>query len=141
GDAAQVKAIQDQIDGASGAALDDFVKRAIVHRTLYTIVFSTFQLDDLDKKLNAAKGADLDNLVKDSIQRRMYYDILAPVNIYRPGEMQFEIEKMADAKVSLDDIKKMLDKRLDATIAPKYTIQPTKDSSENDAVEKRKHIG
>ena len=46
------------------------------------------------------------------------YDILAPINVYRPGEMsdsktRFEIEKLADPKVSLDDIKKMLEKRLD----------------------------
>jgi hypothetical protein len=158
GDAAQTKAIEEQIGAASGAALDDFVKRAIVHRTLFTIAFNVFQVDELDKKLTAAKGAELDKLVSESIQRRLYYDILAPINVYRPGEMsdsktRFEIEKMADPKVSLDDIKKMLEKRLDAAIAPQYLIDvhlgkefwdsgsPTEAAKTRDAIEKRKHIG
>lgn len=158
GDAAQIKATEDQISAASGAALDDFVKRAIVHRTLFTIAFNVFQVDELDKKLSAAKGAELDKLVNDSVQRRLYYDILAPINVFRPGEMsdaktRFEIEKLADPKVSLDDIKKILEKRLDAAIAPQYLIDahlgkefwekgsPTEQAKTRDAIEKRKHIG
>jgi hypothetical protein len=89
----------------------------------------------------------------------MYYDILASINVYRPGEMsdpkkRFEIENLADQSVTLADLKRILEKRLDGSIAPQYLIddahlgkdfwnkgQPTEQAKTRDAIEKRKHIG
>ena len=47
-----------------------------------------WQVKSLDKMLTNAKGAELDDLVKQSTERRLYYDILAPLNIYRPGDIK-----------------------------------------------------
>jgi hypothetical protein len=159
GDAAQVKALQEQIDGAGGAALDDFVKRAAVQRTLFTMAFSVAQIDKLDEMLQTKKGADLDKLVNESLQRRLYYDILAPLNVFRPGDLgdakkRFEIENLADQSVTIDDLKRFLEKRLDASIAEQYQIddahlgkefwnkaQPSELTRARDSNEKRKHVG
>ncbi len=158
GDPPRVKKVEDQITAATGDALNDLVKRAIVHKTLFTMAFDYAQVKALDDTLNAKKGADLDKFVADSVERRIYYDILAPINVFRPGEMidpakRFQIERLGDQKVTLDQMKGWLEKRLDASIAKQYLVEdahlgeavwkkgePSEKARERDSIEKRKHI-
>ncbi len=150
------------IDAAAEEALKnaktDDDKRKIVEKTLLPLAWDVWQVKKLDDALQAAQKDDLDNLVKEGVKRRIYYDILAPINMFRAGDLstkddkkKFRIERIADLDIKIEEIKGFLDKRLDLAIAPKYdtTIQIGADwdeqktgplAMERDSVEKRKCI-
>lgn len=102
----------------------DEEKRAVVVKSLFSIAWDVWQAKRLDDTLTKAKGADLDNLVTDSVQRRIYYDILAPLNVFRPGDIKdaknYKIEKLSDQTYTLDQVKGFLLERLDAALADEY---------------------
>ena len=145
------KEVRDRLKG-------DDDKRKVVEKTLLPLAWDVWQAKRLDEKLAASKGADLDKLVMESVQRRLYYDILAPLNVFRPGDLtdpkrRFEIQRIADVdKVSLEEIKGLLDKRLAAAVAEQYDLnvhlgkeiwdksQPAPDAQKRDSIEKRRHI-
>ena len=141
------KRIEEAADEVLKKQKDDNDKRLVVEKTLLPLAWDVWQVEKLDKTLNDAKGADLDKLVMDSVQRRIYYDIMAPLNVFRAGDLsKFQIEKMADQSVSLEQIKEYMEKRLSATIAD--TFDPKVYAGENyfeanvkrDSVEKRQKI-
>lgn len=141
-DSAEAKKTEDLIANATGKELDDLVKRALVEKILYPIALDYSDLKDdatkdeqgkprqrrvwivdrIDENLARAKGADLDTLVDEAVQRRIYYDILAPINLYRPGDLKnTDIERIADrGKVKLERVKELLDQRLKAAVSSKY---------------------
>ena len=119
------KALPTAIDKAADEVLQslktDEEKRALIQKTLFAIAWDVWQVEKLDKALIQAKGADLDALVKESVERRLYYDILAPINIFRPGDLKkFSIERISDLDVPLDDVKSYLKERFEGTIAKEY---------------------
>jgi hypothetical protein len=90
-------------------------------------------VDALSKQIKdaAAAGSDqLDRLLKEAVQRRMLADVLAPANIYRPGEKdQLAVEKISELENhSLDTLFGILRLRLDAA------------ATKGDDVEKRHEI-
>ncbi len=126
-DTAEAKKIEAGIDAATGAGLDARLKRTIVRKVLFTIAWNVHQIKNLDDKLIAAKDADLDGWLDDAIQRRLYYDILAPINVFRPGDISdiknYKVEKLADRDAyPLDKVKEFMDQRLKAAIADKYDL-------------------
>jgi hypothetical protein len=106
------------------SAKGDADKRAKARFLLLPICFDTFQVDKLDKRIDAAQGAELDALLLDAGQRRIIADILNPVEIYRPGDIESKkpfIEKVGDLDVmTLEDVKNALTRRLDAAAKDKH---------------------
>ena len=111
----------------------DDAKREVIHKALLPITRNIYQIRDLDKVVSRAKAKDLDDLVIESVQRRIYYDILAPINVYRPGDLNVSaagkhpVDRIAEVDKSnlvmkLDEIKAMLTKRLDSAIAANYDL-------------------
>jgi hypothetical protein len=124
-DSAQAKKRETQLNETKGAELDAEMKRTVIRNVLFTFAWDVWQVKKLEDRLKGAKGADLDNLLDDAIQRRIYYDILAPINVFRPGEIKdaknYKIEKLSDLKAySLDKVKEFMQERLAASIADKY---------------------
>jgi hypothetical protein len=108
------------LDSAKG----DADKRTKISALLLPICFDVYQVDKLDKRVQAAQGAQLDALLMDVGQRRIIADILNPVEIYRPGDIESKkpfIEKVADLDLmKLEDVKDALTRRLDAAAKDKY---------------------
>jgi len=156
------KRIVDAADEVLKKQGDEKTKRETVQKTLYPIISDarwkaqstketptplfTWEIDKLNDRMQKATGAELDDLVKDSVQRRIYWDILAPLNLFRPGDVsKSQIEKMGDLTVTIDEIKGYLIDRLNASIADTYDtkvyIGPAfAKGVKRDSVEKRHKI-
>jgi hypothetical protein len=169
---AEIKRLNDSLPGAIETAAKDVVektkadnKRATIKKLLLPIAWDVWQVKRLNDYLNTAKDEDLDALLLDTVQRRIYYDILAPLNIHRPGAKDdYKIEKLAaidsyevitkEGKekhpgYKIDDLKGFLQKRLKAALDDKYDPEvhlggfwPTDASSmQRDNNERRQVIG
>ncbi len=134
-DSAEAKKMEEQIKNAAGKDLDELVKRALVQKILFPIALDysdvakdkgrprrIWVVDRIEEDLANAKGAELDALVDEAVQRRIYYDILAPINLFRPGDLKrTDVERIADrGKFKLKDVEELLDKRLQAAVASQY---------------------
>jgi HPt (histidine-containing phosphotransfer) domain-containing protein len=161
-DSAEAKKMEEQIANAAGKELDDLVKRALVEKILYPIALDysdvakdekgrplrIWLVDRIEEDLAKAKGAELDTLVNEAVQRRIYYDILAPINLFRPGDLKLtEVERIADrSKFTLAQVQELLDKRLQAAVASQYDTRFNigndywGNPQERDSVEKRQKI-
>jgi hypothetical protein len=103
----------------------DGEKRAVAAATLMTMAWNTKQVDALAARFSAAKGSELDLLVNEAVQRRLYYDILAPLNVYRSGEVDnlnnYRIERICETdKYKLADVESLFAERLTAAIADEF---------------------
>jgi hypothetical protein len=102
----------------------DDAKRDRVRLLLMPLAVATFQIDALDKHIAAAQGEALDTLLNEATQRRLIADILNPVEMFRPGDIDAPnsfIEKVADLDaLKLDDVKNLLVARLDNAAKEKY---------------------
>jgi hypothetical protein len=136
--------IEKKAKTAVASAKTEADKRALIRKSVFTMAWSVQQVRRLDDKLNGLSGNDLDKFAEESVQRRLYYDILAPINVFRPGDASdFKIEKLATTDTydfewleagekepvaksekrdaySLDDVKKFMQQRLAAAVAAKY---------------------
>jgi hypothetical protein len=158
-DAGQAKKLEAQIDETKGADLDALAKRAIIRNVLFTIAWDVNQVKKLEDRLEKAKGAELDSLFDDAVQRRIYYDILAPVNVFRPGDIKdvknYKIERLSDLDAyKLDQVKEFMQQRLKALIANDYDLDihigaevwnkaqenPDPEALKRDTIEKRQTI-
>jgi len=128
-------------------------KRGAVAQALLPLCWDIHAIERLDERIKEAKGADLDALLLDALQRRVYVDILAPVNIFRPGDTEkFLVEKAADNEAyPLEQLKALLEKRFDAAVAEKVDTEvqygkvwdesKEKDGDLRDSLEKRQQVG
>jgi hypothetical protein len=156
-DSAHAKKIEGQIDASGGADLDAMMKRIVIKNVLFTIAWDVWQVKNLDDKLEKTKAADLDGLLDDAIQRRIYYDILAPINVFRPGDIKdvknYKIEKLSDGNAySLEKVKEFMQDRLKAAIAMQHDpdhhlgdhywtkSEPSAEAQKRDSVERRQKI-
>jgi hypothetical protein len=106
-------------DAFLAAQKNDDQKRAATQRILLPLAWNTRQVEVLQQKIAAANGPQLDDLLKDAVQRRMLVDLLAPMNIYRPGDIKkFQVEKASETP--LEQLYDLLRLRFDETIAPQY---------------------
>jgi len=101
---------------------DDAAKRKLAENLLLPLAYDIFQVEALERKIKSAKGPELDSLYEEAVQRRLLIDILAPCEIYRPGDVgTFLIEKVADLNnFKLDQLQQLLQKRFDIAIADKF---------------------
>ena len=126
---AEMKRLATSVPAAIDAAADevlakfakqpDDAKRAAVASILLPLSWNVYAVKTLDQKVKAAKGPELDALLKDALQRRMVTDILAPVNIFQPGDLEkFTVEKVADLETfKIDSLKALLEARLNNATA------------------------
>jgi hypothetical protein len=134
----------------------DDEKRVLIHKVLMPIAGDVWRVEKLDEKVAKAKGKDLDDLVADAIQRRIYYDILAPMNVYKPGDLDiknYKIERLADwDAIKLDEVKDLMKNRLAGSIATQHDLdghlgtevwkeQTNAEALKRSSVEKRQAIG
>ena len=126
---------------------DEKTRRQLAAKMLYPLTYDIYQVEKVDRKIKAAKGLELDALLEDAIQRRMLVDILAPCEIFRPGEAKADfLERIADLDTfKLDQLKKRLQKRFDVAIADKFDGSvhqgPDWDTESRHTMEKRQTIG
>jgi hypothetical protein len=66
----------------------DAEKRAAVEAVLLPLAWSTDLVEKLHQLIQTKQGADLDAFLTETVQRRLYADILAPLNLQRPGGLQ-----------------------------------------------------
>jgi hypothetical protein len=101
---------------------DDKAKRKLASAVLLPLAYDVYQVEKLDEKVKAAKGAALDALIDDAVQRRMLLDILAPCEVFRPGDVNVPfLDKAGDPdQFPLDELKKRLQKRFAIAVADKY---------------------
>jgi hypothetical protein len=128
-------------------AKSDADKRQFIAKVLLPLAYDIYQVAALDAKLQAAKGAELDGLLKESVERRLLMDILAPLEIFRPGDVsKFFLEKAGDLKaLPLDQIKERWQKRVANAVAPTFDGDvhqgPDWNAEKRSSWEKRDTIG
>jgi hypothetical protein len=140
---------------------DKDAKQKLVRTALYPIIgearwkgdgnkdtpLYTWDIDKVNDRLLKATDAELDEMVKDAVERRIYWDILAPLNLFRPGDLgKSQIEKIGDLTISIADIKSFLIDRLNASIADSYDTKVHLGAAfakglKRDTAEKRRKIG
>ena len=144
-----IKKVAEEVVEKQKNAKDDDEKRAVIAKILLPIAWDVWQVRNLDKKLASTKGKDLDTMLDDAAQRRMYYDILAPLNIYMPGEISdfknYKIEKLSSLEdYDMNQVKEFLMVRLKAIIDDNYNpavhLGKDYDGLKRDSVEKRHKI-
>jgi hypothetical protein len=128
-------------------------KRQAISQTLLPLSWDSYAVDKLNERVTKAVGPELDSLLLDALQRRMYADILAPANIFRPGDVEkYTVEKLADLDTyKLEQLQALLEKRFEGAVAKEYdpevhygkvwTDNKEKDGELNDSVEKRQRVG
>jgi hypothetical protein len=115
--------VPQQMDSAAdmfvGAQKSDEAKKKAAERIFLPLAWSTGQVEAIQKRIDAAQGADLDALLKEAVLRRMHADVLAPLNVFRPGAPEeFTVEKISET--DLDAIKAHLQQRFDQAISKQY---------------------
>jgi hypothetical protein len=137
-----------EYDAVSGADLDALVKRAVIRKTLVNLAWNVKLVESLHDEAEKATGAKLDEMLDDALQRRMVYDLLAPINVFWPGDLgdfkklkdfetlkdgdvkdkllaevieKHKTERLADiVKQPMESVKALLDQRLKASISDTY---------------------
>jgi hypothetical protein len=128
-------------------AKDDSAKRQFAAAVLLPLAYDTYQVEKLDAKLKATKGPELDVLIDDAVQRRLLVDILAPCEIFRPGEVSKPlVEKVGDLdSFKVDQLNALLQRRFDVAVADKFDGAvhqgPDWDGEKRLSWEKRQTIG
>ena len=126
---------------------DDATKRQFASKLLLPLAYDIYQVEKLDKKLKDAKGLELDALIEDGIQRRLLMDILAPCEVFRPGDPGKPLmAKVGDIDAfKLEELKRLLRKRFDVAIADKFDGEVHQgkdwDGESRHSWEKRQTIG
>jgi hypothetical protein len=144
-------------DDAFAKLKTDEEKRTLIHKVLMPIAGDVWRVEKLDDKVAKTKGKELDDLVADAVQRRIYYDILAPINVHRPGDLDiknYKIERLANwDTIKLDEVKELMKQRLAASVAVQHDLdvhlgkevwdkeQTSPEARNRSSVEKRQAIG
>jgi hypothetical protein len=81
----------------------DPAKRQFLANLLMPLAYDIFQVEALDRKLKAAKGLELNAYLEYAVQRRLLVDILAPCEVFRPGDVNVVfVEQVVIAKAAAD---------------------------------------
>jgi hypothetical protein len=141
------------VERAKDLKADD--KRTVVRRILFPLAFEGYQIPALDKMIRETPDAKLDELLEKAAKRRIVFDILMPMEVFRPSEVddttktadvrgksQRFVNKLAlvnkgDFEVAYDDMLKALDKRFVDVLADTDWNDPT---VKRDYAEKRRTI-
>lgn len=122
----------------------DAEKQQRLEKVLLPLACNTYQVRALDKHIRAAK--DLDKELTDALRRRMLVDILQPLEMNRPGDVEsLYLEKVGDlAKTKIEDLEDQLKKRLDGVTSNKYNAVVFHgkdwDQKDRETIEKRRAI-
>jgi gas vesicle protein len=140
------KEIADAAEPVPAFAKTEADKRARLQDLVLRLANNVHQIDALAAKLAKVPAAGLDALIKDVAQRRMLYDILAPVDLLRPAQLQDRsLEMIADFdSTKLADYLTLLDRRLNALLDSKFDgtlyFGPEWSSETRESIDKRRAI-
>jgi hypothetical protein len=141
------------VERAKDLKADD--KRAVVRRILFPLAFEGYQIPDLDKMIRETPDAKVDELLEKAAKRRIVFDILMPMEVFRPSEVDdsskskeeraktmrfvYRLAKVkgSDFEVPYDEMLKVLDKRFADVLADTDWNDPT---VKRDYAEKRRTI-
>jgi hypothetical protein len=134
-------------------------KLAALEKLLLPLAWNTQQVEKLQAWIDKVKdnGPELDKLLAEAVQRRMLCDLMAPMNIYRPGDVtKFPIERIGERatdkdgkdldefEFKLDHLQDLLAKRFDHAIARQHIgevhVGDPFNGKERDDIEKRHSI-
>jgi hypothetical protein len=109
-------------------------KKKKVEQILLPLAWSVKQVDVLQDRINNANDAELDALLKEAVERRLLTDFMAPVNIYRPGDMsKFPVEKVADLDIKIEELRDLLVKRF-VYVGAEFDGKPRDDIEKRHAI-------
>jgi hypothetical protein len=83
------------VERAKDLKADD--KRGVVRRVLFPLAFEGYQIPALDKLIRETPDAKLDELLEKAAKRRIVFDILMPMEVFRPSEVD-DTTKTADVR-------------------------------------------
>jgi hypothetical protein len=132
-------------------------KRARAREILFPLAMEGYQIPDLDKMIRATPDAKIDELLEKAAKRRMLFDILMPLEVFRPSELDDASKKPGeraaklrlvnrlakvnakgdDFEVPYDEMLKLFDKRCGDVLADRDWNDP---SVARDYAEKRRSI-
>jgi hypothetical protein len=100
----------------------DAEKRDALGKILLPLCTNIVQLRATSKKVMEAPAADLDKMLTDAVRRKLYRDFLAPVELFRPGELAgFTVNKTGDLDtLPLANLEDRVKLRLDAAKSEKH---------------------
>lgn len=125
-----IKAVADQLQTSlAKATLADKQKK--LGMLLYPLCVNPKQVMELEKKIKGAQGPELDKLLAEAVERRILADILLPMELFRASDPNKKIDEKAGvlryhsvlenaAEAPIDELWKLLDKRLDAAASDKH---------------------
>ena len=124
----------------------DDARRAAARKLLLPMAWSTQQVEKLEKQIAEAAGPKLDELLKDAVQRRMLADVLAPLNVARPGDVdKLTVERLSETDVyPLELLKGLLQQHFEAALKDTHVAEVYKgrelEGVKRDTADKRRHI-
>jgi hypothetical protein len=122
-----IKAVADQL--LANLAKAPAEKQKKLGMLLFPLCVTPKQVEDLEKKIKSAQGEALDNLLAEAVERRILADILMPIELFRASDPNKTEEKGTlvyrsplenAAEAPIDDLRNLLNKRLDAAASDKH---------------------
>lgn len=119
------KAAKDYVEDVKKLATEE-QRRDKVRRAIMPTATSLKHLNELLAKIKATSGDALLAMLEEGIQRRIHLEVLTPIEVSRPGNLEVADEKFLIAHAGdleaypLDKLKGLFDKRMDAAIADKF---------------------
>ncbi|MFO0867223.1 MAG: hypothetical protein U0744_21720 [Gemmataceae bacterium] len=116
------KAVFDAAQEYATAKKADAEKREALGKILLPLSTNIIQIRAVTKKIAEAPAADLDKMLTDAVRRKLYRDFLAPVELFRPGELAgFTVNKTGDLdSLPIDKLEGRVQLRFDAAKSDKH---------------------
>ena len=133
-------------------AKTDADKRKLIGNLLLAMTTDTFKVEALAQLIATAQQAELDDLAKEAAYRRLLFELLAPLEIAKPGDLEYRLlDRAADIKglkgvpaLPVEDLVNRVNRRLEGAISAKFfpDVHQGKEWEEQkrDSIEKRKSI-
>lgn len=76
---------------------DDNAKRKLAGEWLMAMTTDVARVEALAYRINELKGGELDSMLVEAAQRRLLYELLAPLELFKPGDLNARLlERAAD---------------------------------------------
>jgi hypothetical protein len=110
------KAAKEYVD-----ALKEADKKPTAIALLFSLAPDLKRAEKTQKIVNAADPKQTADLCQEAVLRRMAFDVLAPIELYRPGDLASDFsDKIGDLDVPLAKIQQRLEQRIDSAAAKDF---------------------
>ncbi|MBX9678019.1 MAG: hypothetical protein K2X38_04585 [Gemmataceae bacterium] len=116
------KAVFDAAQDYATAKKTEAEKRDALGKILLPLSTNIMQIRSTAKKVADAPAANLDAMLTEAVRRKLYRDFLAPLELFRPGELAgFTVNKTGDLdNLPLANLEDRVKLRLDAAKSDKH---------------------